>query len=322
MDRLTFQNNQPLAYQLIYNSIFGKRFAHAYLLYGNEGVEIEEYAEFLIQSLLCENTDDSLACGECNNCLRIQKGLYADLVVLSGAEKLIGKKEITDMMSHLNKTGLESRGLKFYLVKQVENATPEALNSLLKFLEEPGNEQTFAIITTNQIDKVMPTILSRCLKVPFVGHKRSEIWSQENNSSEYYLSGNLGKNPTKAKQLLSDEVFLHSLDVFKDSLPKLFEDVHQSLVLVESEGMPDKKSSKEFLTYWLALNIQFLKDLNYCEELPEGWYNNLINTYQNNKDTSGKLLPVFLQAYDQLNRSLNLNLLVEKMFWQIKEVLS
>ena len=36
-----------------------------------------------------------------------------------------------------------------------------AMNSLLKFLEEPV-EEVYAILTTKNINKVLPTIQSRC----------------------------------------------------------------------------------------------------------------------------------------------------------------
>lgn len=36
------------------------------------------------------------------------------------------------------KTALEEKSYKIYIMNHVENATPDAMNALLKFLEEPG----------------------------------------------------------------------------------------------------------------------------------------------------------------------------------------
>ena len=323
MDRQRFNELQPVAFQTISNSISNKHFAHAYLLYGNKGVQLQEYAKFLIQSLLCEEPQNDLACGQCNNCQRIARDIYADLVVLSGEDRLIGKKEILQLMNQLNKTGLEHKSLKFYLINEVDNATTEALNSLLKFLEEPGNESTYAILTTHQIDRVLPTIVSRCLKVPFWGYKKDNLLESidgEKDNSENYLLTNIAQSPSKANALKDDEVFNRASNVFKKNLKVFFSNLHESLVTVEKDGLIDKNSDKEFLTYWLALNIQFLKDLSYLDNIPSGWYKELLNDYQIYRNISVKMLPIFLSAYDQLNRSLNLRLLMERMFWQLKEV--
>ena len=48
-----------------------------------------------------------------------------------------------------------------YIVHLVENMTLEAVNSILKFLEEPEAE-VYAFLTTNNVNNVLPTIISRC----------------------------------------------------------------------------------------------------------------------------------------------------------------
>ena len=47
------------------------------------------------------------------------------------------------------------------ILNDFDNATPEAVNSVLKNIEEP-NQNLFYILTANSIDKVLPTIISRC----------------------------------------------------------------------------------------------------------------------------------------------------------------
>ena len=48
-----------------------------------------------------------------------------------------------------------------YIIHLVENMGVEAVNSILKFLEEPGSE-IYAFLTTNNENNVLPTIISRC----------------------------------------------------------------------------------------------------------------------------------------------------------------
>ena len=49
----------------------------------------------------------------------------------------------------------------------VENASDSALNSLLKFLEEPSSNNIYAIFITDNIYQVLPTIVSRCEIIQF-----------------------------------------------------------------------------------------------------------------------------------------------------------
>jgi DNA polymerase III delta prime subunit len=47
------------------------------------------------------------------------------------------------------------------ILKNIQNCTTEALNSLLKNLEEPP-ENIYYILTCNNLSQVLPTIISRC----------------------------------------------------------------------------------------------------------------------------------------------------------------
>ena len=49
-----------------------------------------------------------------------------------------------------------------YVIEDVDKSSPQAMNSFLKFLEEPESN-IVAILTTSNINKVLETIKSRCL---------------------------------------------------------------------------------------------------------------------------------------------------------------
>ena len=63
-----------------------------------------------------------------------------------------------------------------YVLDHAENATPDALNSLLKFLEEPGSDM-IAILIVEQLDRVLPTIISRCQNIPFTPLRASQCYA-------------------------------------------------------------------------------------------------------------------------------------------------
>jgi len=52
-------------------------------------------------------------------------------------------------------------GNRLIVIKEIEKATLEASNALLKILEEPPST-TYIVLTTSNTNKIIPTILSRC----------------------------------------------------------------------------------------------------------------------------------------------------------------
>jgi replication-associated recombination protein RarA len=53
---------------------------------------------------------------------------------------------------------------KVVLIPEAENLNTESQNALLKILEEPGNDN-YLLLTTTNITKLLPTIISRCQKI-------------------------------------------------------------------------------------------------------------------------------------------------------------
>ena len=113
------------------------------------------------QSFLCDSKADEIACEECVNCIRVKEDTYSDLIVIDGSKTTIKKEMIDNLQEEFSKTAREEKGLKIYIIYQVEKATASAINGLLKFLEEPSDD-VVAILTTENVSKVLPTIVSRC----------------------------------------------------------------------------------------------------------------------------------------------------------------
>ena len=84
---------QPVAYRMVKNAL-KKGSAHAYLFHGPKGTHKLEIAMVFAQSIFCEHTSDGMACGCCDTCLRIQQGLFADIILVDGEKVSIKKEDI------------------------------------------------------------------------------------------------------------------------------------------------------------------------------------------------------------------------------------
>ena len=154
------KNYQPVIYQTFLNSLQKDQLSHAYLISGNNGAPLLDVATFFAKSILCDDPSP-LACNSCITCLRVDDGNYPDFFVFDGSKATIKKEAVTTIESAFEKKAFENKGIRVYVLHLIENMTIEAINSILKFLEEPG-QKVYAFLTTNNENVILPTIISRC----------------------------------------------------------------------------------------------------------------------------------------------------------------
>ena len=167
------QETQPIIYQTFVNAFTNHTLSHAYLLVGNPGTPLFDVAKLLAKSILCDDPSP-LACDNCITCLRIDSDNYPDIIKLDGSKATIKKEDVLNIESRFEKTAFETKGIMIYIVNLVENMTLDAVNSMLKFLEEPESE-IYAFLTTNNVNNVLPTIVSRCQVLPLRSVSREKV---------------------------------------------------------------------------------------------------------------------------------------------------
>ena len=156
----TLDQMQPIVYQQLQRSFWHGRLAHAYLFEGEKGTGKHEMGIWLAQHLFCTDMKNGLPCGTCNNCQRIQNQEHPDVLTIEPEGQTIKVDQIRRLQTEFSRSGYESRK-KVFLVKEAEKMNSRAANSLLKFLEEPLGE-FLAILETDSVGRILPTIQSRC----------------------------------------------------------------------------------------------------------------------------------------------------------------
>ena len=149
-------------WQQLNTSFKAGRFHHAQLFAGLQGVGKLALAQGLADAILCENTSELLACGQCKSCALIAAQTHPDKLLVSSEGATIGVDEIraiADFIYHSAQQG----GNKVVIVHQAHKMTHSAANALLKTLEEP-NAKRFLILTCDDVAQLPATIVSRCAK--------------------------------------------------------------------------------------------------------------------------------------------------------------
>jgi DNA polymerase-3 subunit delta' len=146
------------AVELLERSRANGRVAHAYLLIGLPQIGKTTLALNFAQALHCLGEDKP--CGQCRSCLKIAHGNHPDVRIIEAVNGTIKIDQIRSMQREVALSPHEGRW-KVYVIRQVERATIEAANCLLKTLEEPPAQVIF-MLTASDIDQLLPTIISRC----------------------------------------------------------------------------------------------------------------------------------------------------------------
>lgn len=162
---------QDLARRYLARAVAGGRLAHAYLFYGPAGVGKKTLARELARILICADSGER-PCGICPPCRMFLAGTHPDLFVMDGAGKSIGIAQVRQLQQGLRFRPFGT--LQLCLVQEAGNLTAEAANALLKTLEEPPGPALF-VLTGVRPDRMPPTVVSRCLKIPFRLLTRDEI---------------------------------------------------------------------------------------------------------------------------------------------------
>tara|TARA_B100001121_G_C18658087_1_gene607456 strand:+ start:617 stop:1549 length:933 start_codon:yes stop_codon:yes gene_type:complete len=82
------------------------------------------------------------------------------LIDIDNEKKTIDIKQIRDLILNLNKSSFNNKP-RFVLIDNIDLLNVNAINALLKILEEPSNNTYFILINSNK--KILSTLLSRCL---------------------------------------------------------------------------------------------------------------------------------------------------------------
>ena len=149
-------------------AILNDRLSHAYLLVGTRGTGKTSTARILARAMNCEKVlaaqkekrplkTYEIPCGECPSCKSIDSS--PDNIEFDAASNR-SVDDVQRLLSTANLAPLQSR-VKTFIIDEVHMLSFEAVNSILKLIEEPPPRVAFFLATT-EFNKVPQTIRSRC----------------------------------------------------------------------------------------------------------------------------------------------------------------
>lgn len=323
MNKEEFKTEQPVVYQTLSNALKGNHLAHAYLFTGSKGSPKSQVALLFAQSLVCEHPDeDGFACQECPSCKRMEKKESLDYFRVEKVgtkiekvdpfnpknkkteiQKRIRKQDIVDLQNFFENTSIEVAGNRVYILEDYDQATPDASNSLLKFLEEP-QPGIYGILIAEEKSAVLPTIQSRCQWIQFRPAHRTTLIRRLEEITDPQTADMLVKSGytyDEACEVLGQEEFedIHqAAKSFMESNADM-----QAIYTMQTEVFVPKSAlmQKQYVTWWLQWVLYIVKESETIE-----------------LENKAKLLNILVESLDLLRRPIDLALFLDKIYNQIR----
>lgn len=176
---------------------------HALLLLGPAGTGKHAFALSVSKALLCKQpTAQLLACEHCPSCTWFQEGGHPDFRLIepedvdnadeapkkkSTKKRQISVAQIRQLVDYLSLSSHQVNARRVILISPAELLNNASANALLKMLEEPPANTLFLLVTS-QIQRLLPTIISRCQKIDMPKPTKTEalawLQSQQLNNLE------------------------------------------------------------------------------------------------------------------------------------------
>jgi DNA polymerase III, gamma/tau subunits len=282
-------------------SVKEQRVSHAQLLSGPEGCGSLVLALAYAKYISCENRSETDSCGTCKSCVKYEKMIHPDLhfvfpviknkkdaepvsdsyieewrefvirspyftlnnwldsIEVGNAQGLIFASEAGEIIKKLNLKSFES-DFKIMIIWLPEKMHLSTANKLLKLIEEPP-EKTLFLLVSEEPDKVIPTIISRCLLIKIPGFTKRDIRDylirkyscSEEKAQEIarVASGNI----IRATELFENEdSSLQNLEKFKKLMRFAWKrDIISVIAWSEEIAGTGREAQKNFISYSLRI---------------------------------------------------------------------
>lgn len=318
----TITEKQPTIHRLFSKLIENNKMGHAYLFEGVSGSGKKEMALWVAKSLFCPNYEEQQApCGECYQCTRIDSHQHPDVVEITPDGLSIKVAQVRQLKEEFTKSGVESKR-KLFIVKDIEKMTPNAANSLLKFLEEPDGDITALLLTTAK-QRLLPTILSRCQVVHFpvrpIEDRVQELVERGLYTSQASLLARLTHDADVAMEMAEEESIQELIEAVWKWFKWLSKKDEQAFVFVQTDLMKvakDRGTQHRVLDLLIILYRDVLT-LYYKETEQLAFVKQKDTLKQVAQHTSSKQLAYALDVFLSSKKKLDSNVAAQGIFEDI-----
>lgn len=234
---------------------------HAYIINGEVDSGKKMLATAFAKTLLCEAGGED-PCNQCKSCIQANADSHPDIIRCTHENpNLFSVKEVREQIVGTITTKPYRSKYKVYIVPDAHLMNKEAQNALLKSIEEPPEYAVIILLSAN-IDKLLPTVLSRCMVLntkPIRERDMLQYLMRDMGLSEDrayfcldFAQGNLGK----AIRLASNDEYVQVID----SVVSVMKQIHTMDVEDLAWAMSNIEKFKLSMDNYLDLMMMWYRD--------------------------------------------------------------
>ena len=305
-----YLDSQEIVTKLLMHSINDNKLSSAYLFVCDDIDFALNYAKDFVKDIIkLSNLDENTL----NNIYkRIDNNEYTELKIVESDGNYIKKEQLINLQNSVLNKPVEANKI-VYIIKNADRLNASSANSILKFLEEPEDD-IIAILLTDNLNMIIPTIKSRCQVLNFK-NIRNNIESNE-SIEKYILSDNVYKEKEELDNLINSITDV----IYSIEKKKINTFIYSKSLLWDK--FPDNDDILILLNFMLyaymdSLYTKLGKNIKYMNN-----YEELLNIITTNNDIDDIITKVNLIEELKLNLKMNVNskLLFDKMIIELSEV--
>ena len=216
------------------------------------------------------------------------------LVDIQEEKKNIDISQIRNLIQTLNKSSFNTKP-RFVLIDNIELLNINAVNALLKILEEPNDNINFILINNNK--RILPTLKSRCLnfKIQLTSKQSIEIANKIlNNNYNEFLNEDLVNNYSTPGEILNLIDFAKKNDI--DLIETNLKDLIKKIIM---EKLYKKNNLIKNLIYSL-MEFYFRKNVSVTNIKLINSYNYFLKKIENTKTFNLDEETLFMEFEDSI----------------------
>lgn len=289
-------------FQKLINLYKNNNLPNKILFSGEKGIGKCTLAYHLINYILSSNEDfsydlDSLKIIPDNKSFKLVQNKSNPnfiLVDIQEEKKNIDISQIRNLILTLNKSSFNTKP-RFVLIDNIELLNINAVNALLKILEEPNDNINFILINNNK--RILPTLKSRCLnfKIRLTSKQSIEIANKIlNNNYNEFLNEDLVNNYSTPGEILNLIDFANKNDI--DLIETNLKDFIKKIIM---EKLYKKNNSIKNLIYSL-MEFYFRKNVSVTNIKLINSYSYFLKKIENTKTFNLDEETLFMEFEDSI----------------------
>lgn len=310
------------------NAIETGKVSHSYIFTGEPGSGKKLLASTFAMTLQCESKETE-ACQKCDSCKKALGKNHPDIIMVNHEKPgTISIDEIRDQVIHDVSVKPYCSPYKVYIIPDSNMLTVQAQNALLKTIEEPPEYAVVMLLTSN-IDSLLPTIRSRCVRLDLKVvddslvkrylMERLHVPDYQAEIDASFAHGSIGKAEEAATSQEFSDMTQGALKILRYANTMEVYELAEEIKILSNE----KQNINDYLDifqFWFRDvlmfkatreidNLVFKQEINYIkEQASERSYENL-----------EKILEALEKTRVRLRANVNFELALELLFLTIRE---